>query len=123
MKKENSFSIDKRRKSFAYAFNGLAYAFKTQHNLWIHTAATAIVVAGGIILDISTPEWMMITFAIGFVISTEVVNTAIEKIVDFISPEQNKMAGLIKDIAAGAVLISSITAAIIGCLVFIPKFI
>lgn len=73
-------------------------------------------------LDISTIEWMMQVFAIGMVLSTESLNTAIEKLCDFIHPEYDKKIGFIKDISAGAVSFAAITAIIIGLIIYIPKF-
>jgi len=115
------FSAIKRVQSFKYAFKGIAHVFVQEHNMWIHLLAAVCVVYAGFYFHINSNEWIFITIAIGLVIAAEMVNSAIEKLVDFISPEQNIKAGLIKDIAAGAVLICAISAAIIGCIIFIPK--
>ena len=115
------FSVTKRIQSFKYAFKGIAHVFAHEHNMWIHLLAAVCVVVLGFYLNINSTEWMLIVFAIALVIAAEIFNSAIEKVVDFISSNQNKKAGLIKDISAGAVLICAIAAAIIGCVIFIPK--
>ncbi len=115
------FSIKERIKSFGYAFQGLFYAIRTQHNLWIQVFASIVVIALGLIYNISLAEWLFIIFAIGFVIVAELFNTAIETLADIVSPEINKKAKITKDVAAAAVLISSITALLIGLLIFIPR--
>lgn len=116
------FSIKARLKSFGYAFHGIFYCLKTQHNFWIHLVAAAVVVSLGFLFDVSKAEWLFLIFAFGMVLSLEIVNTAIEFLVDLLSPEHQKIAGLAKDLAAGAVLIGAITAAIIGLMIFVPKF-
>jgi diacylglycerol kinase (ATP) len=113
--------FDERCRSFKYAFKGIFYAFGTQSNLWIHALAALVVVAGGYFLRITTGEWLFIVAAIGAVISAEIFNTSIEKLVDIVSPEKQEKAGIVKDLAAGAVFIASLMALIIGCIIFIPK--
>ena len=115
------FSILKRLRSFGFAFNGLKILFKEEHNARIHLLAAVIVVIAGIYFHISTLEWLVVVFAIGFVITSEIVNTAIENIADFVSPEKHEKIKKIKDLAAASVLISAITALIVGLIVFIPK--
>lgn len=100
---------------------GIFTAIRTQHNIWVQITVAILVVIAGLWLDISIAEWLFIIFAIGFVLSAEIFNSAIEMLVDLVTPEYNQKAGLIKDMAAGAVLIAAITAAIIGLLVFIPR--
>lgn len=80
-----------------------------------------IVIAAGFYFEISLMEWGLITFAVGIVLVSELMNTAVEYLVDLIEPEINEKAGLIKDIAAGAVLLAAGTALVIGLIVFIPK--
>lgn len=82
-------------------------------------AAMAVIIAG-IVLGITRTEWIMVVMCIGTVIAAELFNTAIEKLVDLVSPQQHPVAGQVKDIAAGAVLVCAATAAIIGLIVFIP---
>lgn len=116
------FSIKARLKSFKYAFNGIFYCMRTQHNFWIHLLATIIVILLGFLFDISRAEWLLLIFSIGLVLCLEIINTAIEYLVDIISPQHQKAAGLAKDLAAGAVLIGAITAILIGLIIFSPKF-
>jgi diacylglycerol kinase len=112
------FSIKKNIKSFKYAFKGIWLFFRNENNARIHLFASILVICLGIFLQISLNHWLWITLAIGIVWMAEAFNTAIEKIVDFISPEYNKQAGEIKDLAAGAVIFAALVAFIIGILVF-----
>lgn len=115
------FSFRKRAKSFVYAFRGIGRVFKTQPNMQIHVIIVLLVIVAGIWLELSVPEWLFIVFAIGFVFSAEIFNSAIEKLVDIVSPGYDDRAGRIKDMAAGAVLIAAITAVVIGLLIFVPR--
>lgn len=119
--KETKFSIKNQIKSFDYAFQGILYFIKTQHNAWIHLISAIIVIVFGFIYKLNITEWCLITFAIGLVLSLEIINTALEYVSDLVSPEKNLKVKRIKDMAAGGVLISAITAAIIGLIIFIPK--
>lgn len=121
--KEEKFSIAKRLKSFTYAFHGLRVLIKEEHNARIHLFATVCVVAAGILFKISLMEWVAVVFAIGLVFSFEIINTSVEHIANFICPERDDRIKRIKDLAAAAVLVSAITAAVIGLIVFIPKII
>ena len=107
--------------SFKYAIEGSIASFKSERNMKIHVLATIIVVILGLILKINIVEWCFCIISIVLVISAELLNTAIENIVDMISPEKNEKAKLIKDISAGAVLVLAIGAFIIGMIIFIPK--
>lgn len=107
--------------SFKYAIDGFMSSFKTERNMKIHVLATIIVVILGILFKISSIEWCFCVVAIAIVISAELFNTAIETIVDMISPEKNEKAKLAKDISAAAVLAVSIGVAIIGIIIFMPK--
>lgn len=113
----------RRIESFGYAFRGIWFAIKTQHNLWIHFLAILAVVIAGYLFKLNPVEWALVVFAIGLVLTAELFNTAVESLVDIISPDYSKKAGFIKDVAAGAVLIAAIVSAIIGCIIFIPKII
>lgn len=115
------FSLKKRAASFYYAIDGIRRFFKTEHNAWLHLAATAAVGAMVIKYRVSTTEAVLLIFSIGFVWASEIFNTCIEKIMDFISTEKHPQIRLIKDMSAGAVLIAAITALIIGLIVFVPK--
>ncbi|MDQ3049996.1 MAG: diacylglycerol kinase family protein [Bacteroidota bacterium] len=108
-------------KGFHYAINGLKTAFVSELNLKTHTIATFLVVMAGWYFEITRMEWIVVVMAIGMVISIELINTAIEYFVDFISPEIHPAAGKIKDISAGAVLVAAIAACITGLIIFLPK--
>ena len=107
--------------SFKYAIEGFVSSFKTERNMKIHILAMILVIFLGIYLKLTVMEWCIVAFAISLVIGAELFNTAIETIVDMVSPEKNPKAKLAKDISAAAVLALSIGAAIVGCLIFIPK--
>jgi diacylglycerol kinase len=119
--KQQRFSISKRLKSFKYAFNGLRILIKEEHNARIHLFATVCVIIAGLFFNISMNEWIGVIFSIGLVFSLEIINSSIENIADFISPEKHEMIKKIKDLSASGVLISAITALIIGLIIFIPK--
>ncbi len=121
--KQEKFSIIKRLKSFIFALNGLKILILEEHNARIHLVAALCVIIAGIVLRIANVEWIAIIFAIGFVFALETINSAIENLADFISPEKNDQIKKIKDLSAAAVLISAITAIFIGLIVFIPKLI
>ncbi|MFH2143274.1 MAG: diacylglycerol kinase family protein [Bacteroidota bacterium] len=122
MTNPEKFSLKKRGSSFIYAFRGIFYMFKTQHNSWIHASITILVITAGILMKLNLTEWCLIVICIGLVFIAEMFNTSIEKFVDFVSPEFNDKAGKIKDVGAGAVLFSTITSIITGLIIFLPKF-
>lgn len=109
--------------SFKYAIEGLVSSFKTERNMKIHIMAMIIVIALGIFMKLNKIEWCIITIAIVTVISAELFNTAIETVVDMVSPQKNPQAKLVKDIAAAAVLVLAIGAAVIGIIIFGPKIV
>ena len=121
--KYEKFSIIKRLKSFAFALNGLKILILEEHNARIHLVAAILVVIAGILLKISNVEWFAIIFSIGLVFALETINSAIENLADFISPDKNDQIKKVKDLSAGAVLIGAMTALFIGVIVFIPKLI
>jgi diacylglycerol kinase (ATP) len=107
--------------SFKYAFNGIYILISTQRNARVHLLAAVLVVAAGFYFSISNIEWVAVILCIVMVLATEAFNTAIEKIVDEISPEFNSSAGKIKDLAAGAVLFTAVGAAVVGLIIFVPR--
>jgi diacylglycerol kinase len=109
-----------RIHAFRYAFSGLWFVLRTQRNTWIHAIATAIVIALGIWLKIALIEWAVLILAICFVWLAEIINTALEAVTDLASPEIHPLARVGKDIGAGAVLLASIVAVIVGLIIFIP---
>lgn len=107
--------------SFKYAFEGIIAGIKEEKNMKIHIIIMILVIIMGIILKISRIEWIICIILFGFVISLELINTAIENTVDLITQEKNPKAKIIKDVSAGAVLIAAITSAVIGIIIFVPK--
>jgi diacylglycerol kinase len=107
-------------KSFGFAFKGI-YSVLKERNFKIQLLAAVGVIILGLVYSISVAEWIGICFCIGLVLCLEMINTAIEKSIDLLHPEWNEKAGKIKDISAGAVLIASISSAIIAGLIFLPK--
>ncbi len=120
--KSAKFSTPARLRSFKYAFMGLRWLFREEHNSWIHLAFIVVLIPAGFVLHLSPIEWTIMILCIGAVLSMELVNSAIERIADKISKERDDEIGKIKDIAAAAVLISAIASAIAGLIIFIPKF-
>lgn len=115
--------MNKFIRGFGYAFKGLFYACKTQLNFRVHLFCAAVAIALGWYLKLSTTEWLWIALCIGMVLLTELINTAIELLVDLVSPEYNENAGRVKDMCAATVLITAITALAIGVIIFLPKLI
>ncbi|KKO88893.1 MULTISPECIES: diacylglycerol kinase family protein [Sphingobacterium] len=120
---KNNFSFRARLKSFRYAFSGLKTAWQEEHNFRVHCIAAIMAILLSFVLHIRTHEWIAVLFAIGFVFVCELLNTALENMADFICPEDNPNIKKMKDVAAAAVMISSITALLIGLLIFTPKLI
>jgi diacylglycerol kinase len=110
-------------KSFGYALAGIGYTVKTQMNFKIHLTAIVAVLLTGWYFRLDSSEWLWIILAIGLVLVAELLNTAIELLVDLVSPGFNAQAGKVKDIAAGAVLVAAVIAVCIGAVIFIPKFV
>ena len=121
--KSNKFSIKKRAISFIYAFNGIRLLFLEEHNSRIHAVAAICAIIAGILLKILIIEWIALTFTIGFVFVVETINSSIENTADLISLEKSNKIKRIKDLSAAAVLISSLSALVIGGLIFIPKIV
>jgi len=118
---EEKFSLKDRINSFKYAFNGLKILLKEEHNMRIHFVIMLLVTGCGFLFGISLVEWTSVLLAIGFVIVTEAVNSAIENVADFVSPGKNENIKKIKDVSAFAVLFSAFIAVIVGLIIFIPK--
>ena len=102
-------------RSFGYAFEGIWTGIKKERNMKIHCLAVILVTAAGIFFGITATEW-----CIGMVVSLELVNTAVEAVVDLVTEEKKPLAKIAKDTAAGAVLFTAIMAVFIGCIIFIP---
>jgi len=111
----------KKSERFFNAFRGLYVFGKTTRNLYIHLTVAVVVVVFGFYFKVSSLEWIALVFAIGFVLVTEALNTAIEIDIDLTSPDYHPFARDTKDVAAAAVLLSVFTAIVIGLIVFLPK--
>ncbi|HEY4478091.1 MAG TPA: diacylglycerol kinase family protein [Candidatus Paceibacterota bacterium] len=120
-KDKENFSLIARLRSTNHAWRGLGIMFKTTHNAWVHLFFAVAVIVLGYILCISATEWLFVVLAIGFVFVTEAINTAIEIDIDLTSPEYHPYARDTKDVAAGAVLLATLFAAIVGLVIFLPK--
>jgi diacylglycerol kinase (ATP) len=119
--KQLQFSLRSRLNSFDFAFSGLFTFFRQEPNARIHLVATLIVFFAAVYYKLSTDEIFALVIVSGFVWMAEIFNTAVERIMDFISTEKNSNIKFIKDLAACGVLLSAITAMITGAIVFIPK--
>lgn len=108
-------------KSFGYAFAGISAVIRKERNMQIHCVMMVLVIMAGLFFSISTIEWCICLILFGLVMSLELVNTAVEAVVDLVTEERHPLAGLAKDAAAGAVLTASIMAAAAGLLIFVPK--
>ncbi len=108
-------------RSFRFAFSGIRLLLTHEHNAWIHLFLAGLSIVGGWFFSISSVEWALVIICIGMVLSAEAFNTAIEKMADFVHPEKNKNIGVIKDLAAGAVLIAAFCALTVAMIVFLPK--
>jgi diacylglycerol kinase (ATP) len=118
----NRWNLNKRIRSFGYAFTGLYELVKSEPNAQIHLLATICAVAAGFYFNISQQEWCVVIFAIAIVFAAEAFNTVIEKLVDHLFPDAHETARIAKDIAAGGVLICAIAALICGLIIFLPRF-
>ena len=108
-------------KSFGYAFEGIFTCIRRERNMQIHCVATVLVVLAGIWLGLSTTEWCICLILFGLILGLELVNTAVEAVVDLASEDYHPLAKKAKDTAAGAVLIAAMAAAVIGVIIFGPK--
>lgn len=120
MEREKTFSVGARLKSIHFALSGLWLMVRTQHNAWVHLAATALVFLAGFCLHISMIDWRWLVVAVVLVWIGETLNTAFEHLCDVVSPQFHASVKRSKDIAAGAVLICAAGAVCIGVTVFWP---
>ncbi|MCB2378580.1 diacylglycerol kinase family protein [Hymenobacter sp. BT635] len=117
----NDSLLRRRIASFGHAFRGVVSALRSEVHLRFHALATVIVIGLGFYFDISGLEWALVALAVGTVWSAELVNTAVEAVVDLVSPDYHPLAGKAKDVAAGAVLVAAFAALAVGLLVFGPR--
>jgi diacylglycerol kinase (ATP) len=119
--KDNTFFTG-RLKSLQFAFKGAIKLITTEHSIMVQSFLAILMIIAGFYFQISHEEWLFQTLAIGLVISIEGLNTAVEKVADFIHPEFHQKIGFIKDIAAGAVFFAAMTAVAVGLIIYLPKF-
>ncbi len=108
-------------RSFACAGAGVAHGLRTERNVRIHAAATLLAVALAALLRLDAGEWAVLLLTVGLVWATELINTAIEAVVDLVSPDQHELARIAKDVASGAVLVAAVIAVFVGVLLFGPR--
>lgn len=119
--KDTGTPIERYGKSFVHAIDGIVYAIKYEHNMIIILLATLVAVIGGIYLELSSNEWLFVILIIGLVMGSEMINTAIEAVVDLETLNTHPLAKIAKDTASSATLIFSITAFIGAIIIYIPK--
>jgi diacylglycerol kinase len=105
-------------QSFIYALNGIRASLIEQRNLKVQTIIALITIGAGFYFRITTTEWCLILLSIALVTGLEIVNSAIESLVDLVTEERQPLPGKIKDIAAGAVLVASLISVVIGVIIF-----
>lgn len=121
MQAKAPFSLRQRIRSFGYAIRGLRQFCRKEHNLWIHLGIALIAFVLGLVLKISASQWIAVIVVTAMVLSAEAFNTCIETAMDHLRPELHPTVRYIKDLAAGAVLITAIAAALTGLIIFVPK--
>lgn len=114
------YDYKKQLRSFGYAWQGIRCCVGKEQNLSFHFIATVCVMVAGFCFGITRSEWMAIVICIGLVIAAELFNSAIERLVDLVSPQRHPVAGQVKDIAAGAVLVCALAAMVVGLIIFVP---
>jgi diacylglycerol kinase len=119
--KPDKFSVTGRLQSFTYAFNGIRLLFRSEHNSRIQLAVAVVAIIAAVAFHVDKTEWIVILFAIGFVLAAELINTSVEKLADFVSPGKDDLIKKVKDLSAAAVLIASLTSAAAGLIVFLPR--
>lgn len=117
------FSIKDRIRSFSYAFQGWKILLGQEHNARIHLVAAILAISTGFVLQISSLEWMIIIILICMVMAAEAINSALEYLCDFVSPDYHESIRKIKDLSALAVLFVALAAFISGIIIFLPKII
>lgn len=112
-----------RIKGIGYAFRGAWLLVRTESSIQVQAVIAIIMTVAGFYFEISPTEWILQIFAIALVLGIEGVNTAVEKMSDYIQPEFDEKIGFIKDISAGAVMLVSLAASIVGLIIYVPKII
>ena len=114
------YDYKKQLRSFRYAWQGIRQCVGREQNLSFHLIVTVLVIGAGFAFGITPGEWTAICLCIGLVVSAELFNTTIERLVDLVSPQRHPLAGQVKDIAAGAVLVCALAAIAVGLIIFVP---
>ncbi|PKG21786.1 diacylglycerol kinase [Niallia nealsonii] len=109
--------------SFRFALSGIVRAVKKERNLKFHLIISSIIIFLGFYYQVSAVNWMMLAIAMGLVITMEMMNTAIERVVDLVTKDFHPLAKEAKDIAAGAVLVAAVVSVVIGLIIFLPKIV
>ena len=126
----NMISRDERKRqkgikkfllSFTYPIKGLRYAYRNEQNLAVDVGVALLVTIAGFIFKLNLVEWAILALTIGLVISCELINTAIEAVVDLVTEDYHPLAKVAKDTAAAAVFVFAIVAVIVGLIIFLPK--
>ena len=121
--KDDGTRVERYKKSFLHAIDGIVYATKYEHNMIIIVICMILAIIAGYVFQISTTEWLFMVLVIGLVIGSEMINTAIEAVVDLKTLEYNELAKIAKDTASSATLVFSITAFVGALILFVPKLI
>lgn len=109
-----------RWKAIGYAFKGALILLRTEASIQVQTAIAIIITIAGFYFEITATEWIAQTLCIGLIMGLEGMNTTAEAIADFIHPDFHKKIGHIKDIAAGAVVMTAIASTIVGLIIYVP---
>lgn len=120
---QKTFSLVSRMRSFRYAWQGIVQFFSQEHNTWVHLTATIACTVLAWVMHVNRMEAILLLGMIALVWMAELFNTAIEKVMDLVSPERRPEVGFIKDLSAAAVLITAVAAFVTGLLIFLPKII
>ncbi len=118
-----SFSIWRTFRAFKYSYEGFKYAYTHEQSMLLHVTATVMAVSAGLWLEIDKYEWFFVLLLIGLVVGIELLNTAIEAVVDLITEKQHPLAKIAKDTDSEAVFALSITAFVGGCIIYLPNLI
>ncbi len=113
--------LKSRWNSIKIAFEGVLFVLRTQKNAWVHVTITSLVLLTGVLMGLDRLEWVLILLTLGMVWAAESFNTAMEVMIDFVSPEQRPMAKTCKDVSAAGVLITAIVSVLVGVLIFGPR--
>lgn len=108
-------------KSVTHAFHGLVMAFREEMNIKIHVIISLVVIAAGIFYNISATQWLVLILTIVLVMSLEIINSILERVIDIIKPSVNQYVKEMKDMIAGSVLLAAIAAIVVGLIIFVPR--